>query len=354
MISSVYIIAYEFLSHLISTLIPFNMKIDAHPHEYRQKNGRSFSYMRKVIFAPLIGLLLLVVAACGADDVNENNGEQENNVQANNDVQENSASTLDELRERGFVRVGFANESPYGYENEDGELTGASVETAKAVFKELGIEEVEGHLADYDQLVPGLGAGKFDAITSGMAITPDRCENVSFAEPDMKYGEGLIVQKGNPLNLHSYKDIADNPDAIVSIMSGATENDFVISEGVDESQIQGASDIPGTIAAVESGRADATTGTEMTLLQAMESANSDNLEFVEDFEQPDIPGVPSYGAVAFHPDNQELLEAFNEVLAELKADGTIQDILEANGFDRERNFPEDHITTEKVCSGEEY
>ena len=186
-----------------------------------------------------------------------------------------------------------------------------------------------------------------------MAITPNRCETVSFAEPDMKYGEGLIVQKGNPLDLHSYKDIADNPDVIISIMSGATENDFVISEGVDESQIQNASDIPGTIAAVESGRADATTGTEMTLLEAMESANSDNLEFVEDFEQPDIPGVPSYGAVAFHPDNQELLEAFNEVLAELKADGTIQEILEANGFDRERNFPEEHITAEMVCNGEE-
>src|SRR5690625_923094 len=305
--------------------------------------------MKKAVVVPFIGCLLLIMAACGVSEDNENYGKQENNVQA--DAEANS--TLDELRERGFVRVGFANEKPYGYENEQGELTGASVETAKAVFKELGIEEVEGHLADYDQLVPGLGAGKFDAITSGMAITPDRCESVSFAEPDMKYGEGLIVQKGNPLDLHSYKDIADNPDVIISIMSGATENDFVISEGVDESQIQNASDIPGTIAAVESGRADATTGTEMTLLEAMESANSDNLEFVEDFEQPDIPGVPSYGAVAFHPDNQELLEAFNEVLAELKADGTIQEILEANGFDRERNFPEEHITAEMVCNGEE-
>src|SRR5699024_5321419 len=121
----------------------------------------------------------------------------------------------------------------------------------------------------------------------------------------------------------------------------------------DENQIQSASDISGTIAAVESGRADATTGTEMTLIMALESANSDNLEFVEDFEQPDIEGVPSYGAVAFHPDNQELLDAFNEKLAELKEDGTIQQILEDNGFDAERNFPEADITAEMVCNGEE-
>src|SRR5699024_2087394 len=114
------------------------------------------------------------------------------------------------------------NEKPYGYKNDAGELTGASVETAKAVFAEVGIEEMEGKLADYEQLVQGLQAGKFDSITSGMAITPDRCENAAFTEPDMKYGEGLIVQKGNPLDLHSYEDIANNPDATVSIMSGAT------------------------------------------------------------------------------------------------------------------------------------
>src|SRR5699024_14885 len=180
-----------------------------------------------------------------------------------------------------------------------------------------------------------------------------RCEKAAFAEPDMKYGEGLIVQKGNPLNLHSYKDIAYNEEAVISIMSGATENDFVVSEGVDEDQIQSAPDIPATIAAVESGRADATTGTEMTLIMALESADSDNLEFVEDFEQPDIEGVPSYGAVAFHTDDTELLEAFNEKLEELKADGTVQEILEKNGFDAERNFPEDGITAEMVCKGEE-
>src|SRR5690625_6254758 len=120
------------------------------------------------------------------------------------------------------------------------------------------------------------------------------------------------------LKLQSYTDIADNSDATISIMSGATENDFVTSEGVDEDQIQSAPDIPATIAAVESGRADATTGTEMTLIMALESANSDELEFVDDFEQPDIEGVPSYGAVAFHHDNDVLLEAFIEKLAEFK------------------------------------
>lgn len=286
--------------------------------------------MKKGLLASIIGISIVLLSACGAD-----------------------YATLSELQDKGEIKVGFANEKPYGYENDEGELTGASVDTARAVFKELGIDVIDGHLADYDELVPGLGAGKFDAITSGMAITPDRCENAAFAEPDMKYGEGLIVQKGNPLDLHSYKDIADNPDAMISIMSGATENNFVVSEGVDEDQIQSAPDIPANIADVESGRADAATATEMTLIMALESADSDNLEFVEDFKQPDIDGVPSFGAVAFHPDNEELLEAFNEKLAELKADGTVAQILEDNGFDPERNFPDEGVTTEMVCKGEE-
>ena len=297
--------------------------------------------MKRFIISLFVLISVLFLAACGSSE--ENDGAKEGS----------SEGKLAELQEKGKIKIGFANEKPYGYENDEGEITGASVETAKAVFAELGIDEVEGHLADYDQLVPGLGAGKYDAITSGMAITPERCENAAFGEPDMKYGEGLIVQKGNPLKLKSYKDIADNEDATISIMSGATENDFVVSEGVDESQIQGAPDIPATIAAVESGRADATTGTEMTLIMALESADSDNLEFVEDFEQPDIDGVPSYGAVAFHPDQTELLEAYNEKLAELKESGKIAEILEDNGFDGERNYPEDDVTAEMVCKGEE-
>lgn len=286
--------------------------------------------MKKVLLTSILFLTLILLAACGSDS---------------------DSSKLDELKEEGVIKVGFADEKPYGYEDDDGNLTGASVDTAKAVFKELGIDEVDGQLQDYDNLVPGLGAKKFDAITSGMAIDPKRCENAEFANPDMKYGEGLVVQKGNPLDLHSYEDIADNPDATISIMSGATELGFVDSEGVDEGQVDKAPDIPATIDAVATDRADATTATEMTAKLA--AMDNDDVEFVEDFEQPDIEGVPSYGAVAFHPDDEELLDAFNEKLQELKDDGTIEEILEDNYFDAERNFPEDEITAEMVCEGKE-
>lgn len=295
--------------------------------------------MKKSAVGIMAVMMLLLLAACGGGDSDsESSG---------------SGNKLDELKDKGVVRVGFANEKPYAYE-EDGELQGAAVAIAKAVFENLGVDEIDGKLSEFGQLIPGLGAGKFDVITAGMAISPDRCSNVSFGEPEIMYGEGLIVEKGNPMNLKSYKDIAANPDVKVAVMSGATEKDFMIREGVAESQIMMVPDIPASFSAVESGRAAVTTGTEMTIKMALESANNEKLEFVTDFEQPDIEGVPSYGAAAFLNGDDELREAYNAELKKLKESGEIAKLIEPFGFTEENNLVENDITTESVCNGDNY
>ena len=258
-----------------------------------------------------------------------------------------------ELQEAGTVTVGFANEAPYAYE-EDGELKGAAVDIASAVFAELGVDNVEGELADFGQLVTGVQSGQFDVVTAGMAITPERGENVLFGEPEMMYGEGLVVEAGNPHDLYSYEDIAANPDVTVVVMEGATEIEFMRDSGVSDDQITTAADIPATFSAIQAGRADVTTGTEMTVRMALESADTDDIEIVEDFEQPDVEGNPSYGAAAFALENEDLRDAYNEVLAELKEDGTVAELLEANGFHPETNFPPEEVTAESVISGEHY
>ncbi|MFD1038300.1 ectoine/hydroxyectoine ABC transporter substrate-binding protein EhuB [Virgibacillus byunsanensis] len=303
---------------------------------------------KKLLLSLVLSFSFILLAACGSDDTS-GDGDSDSNGDGEGEGEVDD-SLLAQLQEEGKVTIGFANEKPYAYE-EDGELKGAAVDIAAAVFAELGIEEMDSQLADFGQLIPGLNAQQFDVITAGMAINPDRCENVDFGEPEMMYGEGLIVQKGNPLGITSYKDIADNPDITVSVMAGATENEFLKTEGVDAGQIQSADDIPATFSAVESGRADATTGTEMTIKMALESADTDALEFVNEFEQPDVEGVPSYGAAAFHSDSDDLREAYNEKLAELKEDGTVAELLEANSFSEEMNAVPSDITTEKVCGG---
>lgn len=312
--------------------------------------------MKRLLIASIFFLSIILLAACGSgsDDTSGDGSESEGSDNAGSESSSEGGDTLlAKIKESGTVTVGFANEAPYGYQTEDGELKGASVDVSQAIFKELGVEDVKGQIADFGQLIPGLNAGKFDVVTAGMAITPDRCENAAFAEPDMMYGEGLIVQKDNPKDLHSYKDIAET-GATVSIMSGATEIGYVKDAGVKDDQVKNAADIPATFSAVASGRADATTGTEMTVKRALETSENDKLEFVEDFEQPDVEGTPSYGAAAFHKDNDALREAYNETLAKLKADGTIKEILEENGFSAEGNSVPEDITAEGVCSGEQY
>lgn len=285
--------------------------------------------MKKIILLFGLASFLSILAACGGSD-----------------------NSLESIQEAGTVEVGFANESPYAYE-ENGELKGAAVDIATAVFAELGVDNVEGKLSDFSELIPGVQAGQFDVVTAGMAINPDRCENALFSEPEMVYGEGLVVEAGNPLSIESYTDIADNPDITVVVMEGATEIEFLKSEGVSEDQIITAADIPATFSAIQAGRADATTGTEMTVRMAFESADTDDLEIVESFEQPDVEGVPSYGAAAFSLENEELRDAYNEKLEELKEDGTVAELLEKNGFHPESNFvPVGSVITEQACQGD--
>jgi polar amino acid transport system substrate-binding protein len=304
--------------------------------------------MKKILLMTILILTVGVIAACGGGD--EDDGA--NGSDGNGDNGGEGEGRLAELQEEGVVTIGFANEEPYAYEGDDGELQGAAVDIAAAVFAELGVEEMDSQLADFGSLIPGVQANQFDVVTAGMAITPDRCENALFGEPEMVYGEGLVVQAGNPLDIQSYDDIAANPDIRVSVMAGATEIGFLEEHGVSDDQITTASDIPSTFSAVQSDRADVTTATEMTLRMAMETA-SDDLEFVDNFEQPDVEGVPSYGAAAFSLENEELRDAYNEALNELKEDGTVQELLEANGF-VDNMVGVDEVTTESVCSGENY
>lgn len=281
-------------------------------------------------------MTLLVLSACGNGDEGGTSGE----------------GRVADLQEEGTISVGFSNEPPYAFENSDtGELEGVNIDIAEAVFAEMGIDNIDGHLTDWGELIPGVQAGQYDAITAGMAIQPDRCENALFAEPEMQYAEGIVVQEGNPMDITSYDDIADNPDITVALMEGTTQFEFLENSGVDSDQFMSVSDIPGQLSAVQSGNADVAAATDATIMAAYESFDSDDVELIEDFTQPDVEGVPSFGAVAFSLDDEELRDAYNEALETLKEDGTIDEVLESHdGFTAEDNRVEvGEISAAELC-----
>lgn len=287
--------------------------------------------MKKLIAITLISVLMGLVAGCGSGGAGAGTG-----------------STLEKAQQQGYVTVGFANEKPYAYQTPDGKITGEAVEVARAVLKKMGINEMRGVLTEFGSLIPGLKAKRFDIITAGMFITPQRAKEVAFANPEYSIGEALAVQTGNPYGLHSYKDIATKPNVKVAIMTGAIEYDYMIKSGITKEQVIFVPDQPSAIAALKSGRVHAITMTGPSLNAMLETAQEPSIERVKDFEQPVIDGksVKGYGATAFRIEDREFREGFNRELKKMQESGELLEILRPFGF-TEQELPGD-VTAEEL------
>ncbi|MCA9971615.1 MAG: transporter substrate-binding domain-containing protein, partial [Anaerolineales bacterium] len=150
--------------------------------------------------------------------------------------------------------------------------------------------------------------------------------------------------------LHSYEDIAANPDVTVGTGAGYLENDYMTAVGVSEDQIVNFPDDPSGFAGLQAGQIDAWTGTRPTLLQMLEDAGTADYVLADPFEQPVIDGqsVVNYGAAAFRYEDEALRQAFNEQLEAIKAEGMLIDLIgQFPGFD-EGALPGD-VRAEDLC-----
>src|SRR5262245_62993494 len=173
-------------------------------------------------------------------------------------------TTLERAKAQGFIRIGFANEAPFGYATPDGKLTGEAPEVAKAVLAKIGIPQVDGVLTEFGSLIPGLKAGRFDIIAAGMFINPKRCKEIAFSEPSYGIGQAFLVPKGNPKGLNDYGSVAADGGIKLAVMSGAVEAGYAKDSGVKADQLVSLPDGPSMLAAVQAGRADAARSEEHT------------------------------------------------------------------------------------------
>jgi polar amino acid transport system substrate-binding protein len=222
-------------------------------------------------------------------------------------------TTLERAKRDGFIRVGFANEAPYGYATPDGKLTGESPEVVKAVLKKMGINQVDGVLTEFGSLIPGLQAGRFDIIAAGMFITPRRCEQVQFSEPTYGIGQAFLVKKGDPKKIKDYGSIAASKDLKLAVMAGAVEAGYAKDSGIGQSQLVVLPDQSSLVKAVQAGRADAAALTALSIAD-MASKNT-GVQSTAPFGTVAGKSVVGHGGVAFRKDDKDLYEAFN---AELK------------------------------------
>jgi len=256
-------------------------------------------------------------------------------------------STLEALQERGSVTVGFAGEAPYSYET-GGELTGATVALHRAIFDELGIETVEGVNTEFGSLIPGLTANRFDAISAGMSILPERCEQAAFSQPEFMYTTAFMTPEGNPDGLTDMQSAADAGIRLAT-MTGAIESDYAAELGIQGLEVSTPQD---GLDAVVAGRADAFALTGISLNHLAD--NTDAPVEVTDSFVAEIDGVPQIGAggTVFRTADAELREAYDEVLAEIVADeDRYLEIVGEFGFTAAER-PVEGLTTEKLCEGD--
>lgn len=242
-----------------------------------------------------------------------------------------SASSLTDIQKRNTIRIAIANEIPYGYADLSGQAKGAGPEVAAHLVKALGIEKIEWQVTNFSSLIPGLQANRFDMVAAEMAILPQRCEQILFSEPNSSYGEGLLVAKGNPKNIHSYEDFKDSTHK-VAIMAGADQLEMMQALGVDESRLVTIANNADAISTVATGRADAYAATGLTAAQL--ATQNEKVELAANFTDPVIDGeaVRSWGGFTFAKDATDLRDAVNAELAKFKQTKEWQDILNRYGF----------------------
>lgn len=255
---------------------------------------------------------------------------------------------LQSLKDKGTVTVGFAGEAPYSFEA-NGQLTGATVALHREIFRNLGIETVEGVQTDFGALIPGLQAQRFDAVSAGMSILPERCEQAAFSEPEFMYTTALMVKKGNPLGLTDMQSIKDK-GAKMAAMTGAIESDYAVSLGIDATQVGSPQD---GMDAVTSGRSDVFALTAISLNWLADHNPDAQVEVTESFVA-EIDGKPQIGAggTVFRTADQDLLDAYNTELAKITSDkDKYLSIVGEFGF-TEAELPDPELTTAKLCAGD--
>ncbi len=250
---------------------------------------------------------------------------------------------LEELKAQGFARVAIANEPPFTAVAADGKVSGAAPDVAREAFKRLGVGDIVASISEYGAMIPGLQAGRHDVITAGLFMKPERCAAVAYSEPILCDAEAFALKKGNPLNLKSYKDIADNPDARIGAPGGGTEEKLALEAGVPRDRVIVVPDGQSGLKMLQDGRIDAYSLPVLSINDLVAKANDPEIEVVAPVE-----GAPVYcDGAAFKKGDEALRDAFDVELAKLKESGEFTKIVEPYGFSAKAAMS---TTRDKLCA----
>lgn len=224
---------------------------------------------------------------------------------------------LSEIQAKGTITVAMEGTwAPWTYHDEDDNLVGYDVEVATKIAEKLGVEPqfIEG---EWDGLLAGLDAGRYDIMVNGVDITPERAEKYDFSTPYAFNRTAVITTKDND-SINTLEDLngKNTANTISSTYAQLAEQYGANVTGVD--------DLNQTFELLLSGRIDATLNAEMTYYDYMKEhpdANAKIAVLTDDANEVAIP-------MRKGDETATLRTAIDAAIDELRADGTLKELSE--------------------------
>ncbi|MBZ2168250.1 transporter substrate-binding domain-containing protein [Marinobacter sp. F4216] len=227
------------------------------------------------------------------------------------------ARDLPEIRESVFQVANSGAYPPFSFVNTQGELVGFDVDIAEALAEKMGVE-VNVQSSPWNGIIAALAGGRFDACICSMSVTEERKKAVAFTDSYYSSGLSVWVQEGTD----DISSIDDFSGKRVGSTLGETGNQWAVENGEGEWTNQTFQGLPDMMNALTTGRIDVMIADDVPVLVAMQK----NAPAIKMVDVGDLPRWPA--AISIQKNKPELMEALNKALAEIKADGTYQAIVD--------------------------
>ncbi|MCH8263463.1 MAG: transporter substrate-binding domain-containing protein [Proteobacteria bacterium] len=129
------------------------------------------------------------------------------------------ADALDDIIERGTLRIGVSLFVPWTMEDESGQLSGYEIDVTKKLAQDMSVKP-KFIVYKWEDIIPALRKGEIDIIAGGMAITPARALKINFSIPYADSGISLATNTKMTRDIKSLEEL--NQENI--IISGVSES----------------------------------------------------------------------------------------------------------------------------------
>ncbi len=218
------------------------------------------------------------------------------------------------------VRIGTEGAyKPFNYMTEGGKLEGFDIDIAHALCAEMKAD-CTFTAQDWDGIIPGLQAGRYDAIVASMSITPDREEVVLFTDPYYRSPASFLTLKDGGVTATAPADLAGKT---IGAQSATTHAQYLQDKHPD-SDLKLYRTLDDAVLDLESGRVDVVMGDKLPLWDWAQD-DAKGLTFVGE----DITAVEYFGpgiGIALRKEDAALRDRINAALKAIVADGTYEKI----------------------------